>query len=341
MLSLALLLTASSLYAQIEVPQVQKSLYTPLEATWCGYCGKNGIPTTAAIYQEVKVKAIFMDLQPSSTSALYASKAKAISNQINPTGYPSVAINAKLKGVLHPGIKNQLVAEINANYSANSAEVNAGFQWYRTEDSLIVYTNTKYFQAQNGDFYTGVYLTQDSIWEYQANYDANIPNGNIYHNHILREVLSKSSFGIPSGTGAIASGTEHIQRHAIKWKSTWKEEHIHLNTVVWKKENNKYVFQNANNIGEKVKAPELSVESNDGVFLEIYPNPVNSTLFFPKDQENTRLTILQSDGKLVKQFEIGNQNGFQIDVSELAQGLYFIQGTDENGRKIQARFVKE
>jgi hypothetical protein len=342
LLSLGALLTVSLTQAQISVPQVQKSLYTPIEATWCGFCGKNGIPTTAEVYSEVSDKAIFMGLQPSNTSALYAPKASSIVNKIGGvSGYPSIALNFDLIGVLTPGKKTQLINGINDKYNATETDVNAGFHWYKTDDSLVVLTNTKFFNELEGEFKTGVYITQDSIWEYQTNYDANIPNGNIYHFHVMRDVMSSDAFGVATGSGTVTSGTEIVKRHAIEWNADWDINNIHINTVVWKTNGSAYDFKNANNVGQKIQEPGLSINDELQINqINVFPNPSSGVIKISSKYELQNIEIFDSKGSKVAHYQKNSNPLKSIDISNLKSGFYILKGSDKKGNSFSNSIIK-
>lgn len=331
-----------SAFAQIDVPEVQKSLYGSVDATWCGNCGNVGLPTTASIYSQVNDKAVFFELHASSQSALYAPTAESLSDEFGVSSYPSVTLNGELKGPLSGSIENQLINDINTNYNGTSTQVNAGFEWSVEGDSLVVNTNTKFFEELTGDFYTGVYISQDSIWEFQANYNPNIPNGNIYHFHILRDVLSENVHGVLTGSGTIAADTEIMKTHKIKIDPSWNLNHIHINTIVWEKNGNNYAFKNANNVGT-VLTPNLSVDQfNQTAQVSLFPNP--STNFIQvesKEQNLTQLQIVDRLGRTLRVIQADGQKNTFIDVSNLASGMYYLVGQTENQGAFNHPFIKK
>ncbi len=337
----AFLLSASAI-AQIEVPEVQKSLYASVDATWCGNCGKDGIPTTASIYSQVNDKAVFFELHASSQSALYSSKAQSLSDEFGVSSYPSVTLNGVLQGSLNSNIENQLVTDITTNYNANATQVNAGFEWQVEGDSLFVTTNTKFFEALNGEFYTGVYLTQDSIWEYQANYDPNIPNGDIYHFHILREVLSTDTHGKQTGSGSIAADTEITESFKIKLDPNWDLSNLHINTIVWEKNANDFTFKNVNNVGEALTSNLSIADHNISTQIALYPNPSSNMVnLVTQDHTFSQVHIIDNLGRVVKTDFIQGQSAVQIDISTLNSGMYHISGNTEDGKPFNKRFIKQ
>jgi Secretion system C-terminal sorting domain len=74
----------------------------------------------------------------------------------------------------------------------------------------------------------------------------------------------------------------------------------------------------------------------------VYPNPVLSTLSIPafsKKEGNVALNMFDFTGKLVFSKKINGQETFEVEVGNLAKGLYFIELSDPNAKKI-AKFVK-
>lgn len=341
-LSLGIILFSMGATAQINVPEVQKSLYGSVDATWCGNCGNVGIPTTASIYSQVNDKAIFFELHASTSSALHSQTAEALSDEFGVASYPSVTLNGVLKGALNGSIESQLVDEITNNYDGSSAQVNAGFEWKVEGDSISVTTNTKFFEELTGEFYTGVYISQDSIWEYQANYNPNIPNGNIYHFHILRDVLSENIHGVQTGMGTIAADTEIEKVHKIKINSEWDLNNIHINTVVWEKSGSSYTFKNANNTGTLLTS-NLSVEDYTAqVELDLFPNPGTDLVTLSSENQKLKEVYLTDNlGRVIQTYSVEFVSELQINISGLANGIYYVSGQTEEGGNFNKRLIKQ
>ncbi len=336
------ILFSVSAFGQIEVPEVQKSLYGSVDATWCGNCGRDGIPTTASIYSQVNDKAVFFELHASTSSELYAPKAQTLSDEFGVSSYPSVTLNGVLQGPLNASIENQLVTDITNNYNATSTDVNAGFEWMVEGDSLFVTTNTAFFEELTGEFYTGVYITQDSIWEFQANYDPNIPNGDIYHFHILRDVLSDDVHGVPTGSGTIAADTEIMANHKMKIDPSWDLNNIHISTIVWQKEGSDFTFKNTNDIGEALTS-NLSLEDvNVSAQISLFPNPGTDLVNLTTNDHILReVQITDNLGRIITVYNTLGISQMQLDVSQLNTGVYYIVGKTDNGRVFNKPFIKQ
>jgi photosystem II stability/assembly factor-like uncharacterized protein len=76
--------------------------------------------------------------------------------------------------------------------------------------------------------------------------------------------------------------------------------------------------------------------------LQLYPNPALNQLncILTKYTPNTIFQITSTDGRIVQAPKPVRQNHFQIDVSQLAAGIYFLTLQNENERVVK-KFVKE
>ena len=322
------LLFFGTVNSQINVPQVQKSLYGVVEATWCGNCGQYGIPTTAAVINQAGEKAVIYSLHKSSSSQLYAPTAEHIANAIGTSGQPYWTLNGTGFGGYSNTIQNAIIDSIHSNYSSSFADVNAGFEWYILNDTIYVETLTKFFNAANGTYNVAVYLSEDSVYKYQSNYDPGIPNGNIYHNHVLRSSLSTSAFGLQVASGIVSAGSTYINFHKIAIDPSWNLDQIHFSAVVWKDNGGDYGFINVNDVGQEVISTGIDFEENESIDVTIFPNPVVETLQVTSTQFKDNLVIRLSDlnGKVVYENKLKEKEYISliIDVSYFSKGQYFL-----------------
>jgi hypothetical protein len=73
-------------------------------------------------------------------------------------------------------------------------------------------------------------------------------------------------------------------------------------------------------------------EQLDNTELNIYPNPSSSTITFTSPTIlNTNLTITNLTGKQVATYNIKNTSTETIDVSNLAEGVYFVSLKSDEG----------
>lgn len=80
--------------------------------------------------------------------------------------------------------------------------------------------------------------------------------------------------------------------------------------------------------------------TNEGIL--IYPNPVNHHLNieFGKTYKKLNIKLISVEGKLQYQADLLNASNHQIEVSDLAKGIYFIQLNIE-GKLLNARILKQ
>ncbi|MDG1476582.1 MAG: Omp28-related outer membrane protein [Vicingaceae bacterium] len=325
---LGMLLIGMIVFGQIDIPQVQKSFYGAVEATWCGNCGQYGIPTTNNITNQVGNKVVTYTLHKSSSSQLYSPTAVSIANAIGTSGQPYFTLNGMALGGYSATIENTIINSINSNYSATTADVNAGFEWRIENDTIYVETLTEFFSSVNGDYNIAVYVSEDNVNAYQANYDPNIPNGNINHQHILRTSVSQNAFGVQVASGSIASGSTFSNTQKIALESFWNENNIHLAAFIWKNNGGNYDFVNANDDGEKIILTSDDKVSRGNINLQISPNPVIDKLSIKSNNLNVNslVRLVDFSGRIVYQNKIeeGANAGLDISVANLASGKYIV-----------------
>ncbi len=77
-----------------------------------------------------------------------------------------------------------------------------------------------------------------------------------------------------------------------------------------------------------------SVDENNVASFEVYPNPMNNTLYINGDVQN--VTIFNAVGQQVLFVESRNE----INVEDLSEGLYFVKISDKNGNSMVKKIVK-
>ena len=76
------------------------------------------------------------------------------------------------------------------------------------------------------------------------------------------------------------------------------------------------------------------VDENLAASFEVYPNPMNNTLYINGEVQD--VTIFNAIGQQVLFVENANT----IDVAELSEGLYFVRMSDKNGNSVVKKIVK-
>ncbi|MHA7060309.1 T9SS type A sorting domain-containing protein, partial [Aquimarina sp. M1] len=83
---------------------------------------------------------------------------------------------------------------------------------------------------------------------------------------------------------------------------------------------------------------EIVGTQSDDLKITVYPNPVETTLFYSSDLKTSSIEIISADGSLVSRDKTAANN---VDVSSLESGVYFIIITDKGGKKMAKRFIKQ
>ena len=331
-----LALAASSFgFTQIVVPEVIKPMYGIVEATWCGNCGQYGGPATANIISQTEPNAIYLGLHSSSSSALHSPTATAWVSAFGASGQPIFTVNGNVLGPYSGTIVNTTVTTMNNFYAPTGADANAGFESVILGDTLYVNTKTTFFNGLDGIYHVGIYVYEDSIWEWQVNYDPGIANQDIWHNHILRTSLN-GNFGTEIANGSIAAGTSFDKHAKIKLNAAWNPNHLHVFTVVWKKNGGNFDFVNANNIGS-VATGTVDLVDNNSVDFSIFPNPATERLIVNGCEkfEEYIIEIFDMSGQLIHE----STNQKSIDVSLFNKGVYLVKITS-NEFSASKQFVK-
>lgn len=263
-------------FAQISVPQTQKAFYGIFEATWCGICGQYGHPYTESIITNTSPKAVYVSLHQSTSSALYSSVAAELATAFGVSGQPIFTLDGVNLGPHSPTMVGNVTNAINAFYSTAGADVNGGFEYGIVDDTLYVHTTTRFFENVNGEYYLGVYVYEDSIWEWQANYDPGIADMNIWQNHVFRTSMN-GAFGTLVESGSIASGTEVNRNFKKALDPSWNQAQLHVFTVIWKKNagaSSGYDFVNTNDVGAVITGYS-GITEGVADYPFFYPNPAH------------------------------------------------------------------
>ncbi len=83
----------------------------------------------------------------------------------------------------------------------------------------------------------------------------------------------------------------------------------------------------------------LGITNQDAVKVKVFPNPVSETVFVEAEQTIENIEITDNSGRLLITKNYNDRNA-SLDISELANGIYFLRLTTNKGsavRKIQKR----
>lgn len=72
-------------------------------------------------------------------------------------------------------------------------------------------------------------------------------------------------------------------------------------------------------------------------FITVYPNPSNGKFTIQSNQK-INLILINQIGQILKSLELNSENHFQVEVSELAQGIYFVTG-NSGGKRVNQKII--
>tara|TARA_B100000809_G_C15122746_1_gene524971 strand:+ start:1079 stop:2128 length:1050 start_codon:yes stop_codon:yes gene_type:complete len=331
--------------AQVNVPQTTKALYNKKTASWCPPCGDWGLTVNNDIEAATTGKAVVFKLTASNGGMLYSSVCEDLyagfDNQ-GASGWPNFYVNAKNEtvfgssgGVLLTSTPLNVISSINSFYNATSADANAGYIVTQTADSVIVDVTTEFFTAMSGDYYTAVYILENNISYSQAGV-----TGIHTASHFMRASLAgNTSFGAAVGTGSVAAGTVVNGRYAAEIQGSWNASELHVITVVWKYAGaGMYDVINSNDVesSSTVGVSELALQKN-----VVYPNPTNGMITVETKWGLTEtIKVYNLLGEKVAEANV-NSLLTTIDISNLTNGIYFVEMIDKNNVRSLEKVIKQ
>ena len=237
---------------------------------------------------------------------------------INRTAYSSTG------GIFTGQTQSNVKATIDS-FATSPVKASTGYKYSISGSTLTVNTTTKFWQADNGDFYVNVYLVEDGVMNTQ-----NGQTGVVAHHHVLRGGVT-GTWGTSIVNGAVAANATYTKNFSYTIPSTWDKSKLEVVTMIWKKVGSDYQFINANNTAEAaVGVTDIEEAGN----IRLFPNPSNDMVHLSLDiPENTSLSYTISDiqGRIhhqqaTKEVLIGKQYE-DISVAQWANGHYVVRVT--------------
>ena len=172
------------------------------------------------------------------------------------------------------------------------------------DDAITLYFN-EYFGTQSGpDLH--VYLA--------INFEAPSTPGNT--NIDLGELSSNSgsqSYSVPSGVSL--DDYSYVLIHCLSFNHWW-----------------------GGGLLDEINCTTATTDVNEDLSSSIYPNPSKGIIHLPEFKPGTRIHIYNVSGNLI--YSLDESISRQLDLSQLASGIYFLKITDEKKSGI-ARVVIE
>lgn len=335
----ALLLMLSTIGYSQTVAEQQTALVVKKTATWCTPCGTWGWDLFSEIWDEVGEESVILEMHNSSSSGLYSSDANAFYSLHEPrSSTPVFYVNTineveyASSGGIYPGLtKSNVISAVNTT-NAMSPVVNSGFTHSITGTNLSIDTKVKFFENTSGEYYLGVYVTEDNV---QANQSG--ISGVATHKRIMRASVHPNIEGTLITSGSISAGDEFSETYSFDLDAGWNTDYIKVFTVIWKKNGSNFEYENAYQTNGF-----LSTENNSKADLNVklYPNTaegdqaVNLVVAGAANKEMNINVYTQVGQKVSSIYDgeiIGEDMKFDVNPTKsLSRGLYFVNITSKN-----------
>lgn len=317
-----------------------RSLVFKETATWCGPCGSWGWDLQEQIEIDNKNKALVIALHVRSSYLENPITEAWEQNFTTTDGIPCWYASGidKTQWALNPGgvspygIQKAVTDEVN-KFNNATVQANSSFNYTFRNDTLYTSCYSKFFQNLTGEYYLGAYILEDSVLA-----DQKTENGIVqkFHSNILRTSLDNSPFGTQIAKGSIFNGKQfstNFQAFYIDPKKI-NFKHSYIATIIWKKENGKYLLINTNNPHEYIKKTSTTgiITANNETKINIFPNPITHDgileLQSPDSYGNVLIRIYDIKGNLVKQQKADihpELNQIILKTNSLTNGKYLVK----------------
>lgn len=200
----------------------------------------------------------------------------------------------------------------NLSYNSNSREVSFD-------------VTGMFKQTLTGNVNVTVYITEDSIIAQQSGGSANYQ-----HDHVLRKVITSYWGDAIEGTNANDTFTKH---YTCTLPSTWKDRKCRLIAFVNKHDASSFYNRQVLNATKSdfLTSPTFGVkEVEPAISVKTWPNPVAETAYIDAESTIHSFSVVNAMGQKVM---VGNVNAdvLELDVRNLAAGIYFVSVTTDNG----------
>lgn len=343
--SIALTMLFFNAFSQT-VAEEQTALVVKKTATWCEPCGTWGWQLFDEIWDAVSNKSVILEMHDSPSSGLYSTAAAAFYSLHEPKGSTPVFYANTINRVQYVGTSINPNATrvniINAVDSTNTKSpiVNSGFTKTISGTTLNVDTKVKFFQNTTGEYYLGIYVTEDHVSAYQKGI------GVTTHRRIMRASFDTPIQGTLVSSGAVTAGTEFVSSRTLTLDPSWNTANIKVFTVIWEKVGSKFEYVNAHQVVGSASVDQFSADDLD---IKLYPNVSSSDQDIMLEvngasNQGVSIEVYNSVGKKINTIFKGklksNQESFNVNPSRsLSRGLYFVNIVSDNNSKKSIKLI--
>lgn len=198
---------------------------------------------------------------------------------------------------------------------------------------VSIEVKTTILQSLNGDYSMVLYVLEDSIYDWQTDYNAN-PNqvSDYLHNHVLRDNIN-GTWGTQIIANAANVGDTVVSPFSYRLHEGWNEKQISIVAYMYDELNME--IHNAQLHHLDLNTPSifeidttLSVTENSlDALVRVYPNPADG-YFVVHTSESMRFDLLDMTGKVVMDGLFTNRN---ILTNQLDTGIYILRFAQQHG----------
>jgi hypothetical protein len=210
--------------------------------------------------------------------------------------------------------------------AALSPIASTGFYYTLTGNTIKFYTKTQFWKAASGIYSIAAYIVEDCAYGEQFGQ----PNDKGYHRYVLRDRISKYTFGDTLAKGSIAANEIYSKNYTYTITRTdWNKSHLSFMTVIFKKNAADSTLSEVININSLKSAPNGVGNVSEAVDqLIVYPNPVTDRVNISGAltvAADTRISVINAIGQTVYEKVLSYQNNQlaeDIDLRGLSNGIY-------------------
>lgn len=183
----------------------------------------------------------------------------------------------------------------------------------------------QFMQTISGIVNVTVYITEDSIMGTQSG-----ASGQYQHDHVLRTVVSAYWGDALTSTNANDTYSKH---YTYTLPATWKNNKCRVIAFVNKHDAASYMNRQVLNATKSgFLTNTLGIEDvKPAISVKMWPNPVAEIAFVEAESTIRSYVVVNALGQRVMGAEGINTGALELNVSNLAAGVYFVSVTTDNG----------
>ncbi len=322
-LSFLLLFTFLTINAQDyqRMPVISK-----VTATWCPNCGSWGWDYMEALKQEFgDASALLLGVHHSGD--LENPVSDWFSKNLRNSYQPQFFLNNQQQGV-NSGNWTSKVAEMRQTVDAlRQDQADSAFEidvWINENDELKVNVDLAPLNKADGDFFLASYIFENNVINYQSQ-----QGQNAIHPNVLRDVISDNFWG-DSYDGSTPSVFKSYSLAGKNW------DQIGVVTIMWKKEGNYYIMDNAAFTSEINLLLSNDEVLNDDRFEISHRNEL--VQISNNDNNTYNVMLMNIRGEKIQSKKL--TKNVEMDVTNLPSGIYIIHIQNKLGYFSQKIYLR-